>query len=40
MGEAGRELLLSSQKVQPTRLEQAGFHFEDTTIDQAIARII
>jgi len=40
MGEAGRELLLSSQKVQPTRLKQAGFRFEDTTIDQAIARII
>ena len=40
MGEAGRELLLSSQKVQPTRLEQAGFSFDDTTIDQAIARII
>ena len=40
MGEAGRELLLSSQKVQPTRLEQAGFSFDDETIDQAIARII
>lgn len=40
MGEAGRELLLSSQKIQPTRLEQAGFRFEDTTIDRAIARII
>lgn len=40
MGEAGRELLLSSQKVHPTRLEQAGFSFDDTTIDQAIARII
>ena len=39
MGEAGRELLLSSQKVHPTRLEQAGFTFDDTTIDSAIARI-
>lgn len=37
LGDAGRELLLTSQKVHPTVLEGSGFVFEHTTVEQAIA---
>lgn len=37
LGEAGRELLLSSQKVVPTALEKSGFTFLDSTVDSAVA---
>jgi uncharacterized protein (TIGR01777 family) len=37
LGQAGVELLLSSQKVIPTKLEDAGFTFSDPTIGQALA---
>ena len=37
LGQAGRELLLSSQKVVPTVLEDTGFVFTDPTIGQALA---
>lgn len=40
MGEAGKELLLTSQKIFPTRLEQSGFEFDHSTLEQAIAQII
>ncbi len=36
LGEAGRELLLASQKVLPTRLHQAGFRFSHSTINEAL----
>lgn len=36
MGEAGRELLLPSQKVLPTKLTADGFTFRHTTVEQAI----
>jgi NAD dependent epimerase/dehydratase family enzyme len=36
LGQAGTELLLSSQKVIPTKLEDAGFTFRDPTIGQAL----
>ena len=39
MGEAGPEILLSSQKITPARLLEAGFRFEHQTIDEAIAEI-
>lgn len=39
MGEAGPEILLSSQRILPTRLLEAGFHFEHSTIADAIAEI-
>lgn len=39
MGEAGRELLLSSQKVLPSRLLADGFRFRDVTVEQAIAAL-
>ena len=38
LGDAGRELLLASQRVVPTRLTQAGFVFRDTTSADAIER--
>jgi uncharacterized protein len=37
LGQAGRELLLSSQKVVPTVLQDTGFVFTDPTIGQALA---
>jgi hypothetical protein len=40
LGEAGRELLLASQKVIPSALQEAGFSFSDTSIEQAIAQVI
>lgn len=40
MGEAGVELLLSSQRVINERLSIIGFQCEDTTVDHAIARML
>ncbi|WP_224760695.1 TIGR01777 family oxidoreductase [Salinibacterium sp. ZJ450] len=40
MGEAGRELLLASQKVAPTRLLADGFEFRHQTVDEAIAALV
>ena len=40
MGEAGEELLLSSQRVLNQRLDIIGFHFDDITIADAIARML
>jgi uncharacterized protein len=40
MGEAGRELLLTSQKITPERLLSSGFSFEDPTLGAAIARLL
>jgi len=37
MGDAGRELLLASQKVLPAALLDDGFVFRDTRVEQAIA---
>lgn len=39
LGEAGEHLLLSSQKVLPSRLLDAGFSFDDDTLDKALSRI-
>lgn len=39
MGEAGRELLLASQKVLPSKLLADGFLFRDATVEQAIAAV-
>ncbi len=39
MGEAGPEILLSSQRILPKRLLDAGFDFEQSTIAEAIAAI-
>jgi hypothetical protein len=39
LGEAGRELLLASQKVIPTALVDAGFEFSDKTIAEALASV-
>lgn len=40
MGEAGEELLLSSQRVINQRLDIIGFRFDDLTIADAIARML
>jgi len=40
MGEAGEALLLASQKVKSQRLGVVGFSFDDTTVSQAIARML
>lgn len=40
MGEAGRELLLSSQRVINERLEVIGFQWEDATIEHALSRML
>lgn len=40
MGEAGEELLLSSQRVISQRLDIIGFRFDDLTIADAIARML
>lgn len=37
LGEAGDEVLLGSQKVVPTVLEDSGFVFDDVTVGQALA---
>jgi len=36
LGSAGRELLLSSQKISPTVLVNSGFEFTHTTVDEAL----
>lgn len=38
LGEMGRELLLTSARVVPQRLEQAGFTFEQKTIEEHLAQ--
>lgn len=40
LGQGGEELLLSSQKVLPTRLLDDGFVFEETNVEQALSRIL
>jgi NAD dependent epimerase/dehydratase family enzyme len=40
MGEAGEELLLSSQRVIGQRLDIIGFRFDDLTISDAVARML
>lgn len=40
LGEAGRELLLPSQRIQSTGLQITGFSWEDTTVSQAIDRVL
>jgi uncharacterized protein (TIGR01777 family) len=40
LGRAGNELLLSSQRVQPTALEADGFKFSSPTVDRAIAQVL
>jgi len=40
LGEAAKEMLLSSQKVVPTHLIASGFVFDDETIDHAIVRAL
>lgn len=40
MGEAGEHLLLSSQKVLPTRLTDAGFIFDDDVVGAALTRML
>jgi uncharacterized protein len=40
LGEAGKELLLTSQQIVPERLLASGFSFDDQTLDAAIARLL
>jgi NAD dependent epimerase/dehydratase family enzyme len=40
LGDAGRELLLWSQKVSPTALEKDGFVFEHRTVAEALRWVI
>ena len=40
LGQAGRELLLSSQKVTPAVLIKEKFPFSSTTVDQAVAEAL
>lgn len=40
MGEAGVNLLLTSQKVTPQKLIDAGFRFQDTRVKDALAQIV
>lgn len=40
LGDAGRELLLWSQKVRPTALDESGFRFDHPTVDDAIRSVI
>ena len=40
MGEAGRHLLLSSQRVMPVRLQEAGFTFDDGALIDALRRML
>lgn len=40
MGEAGRELLLPSQRVVPAKLQADGFAFRHETVEQAIAALV
>jgi NAD dependent epimerase/dehydratase family enzyme len=38
--ELADELVLTSQRVMPTRLEASGFSFEDPSIDEALAAVL
>ena len=40
VGEAGKEILLSSQRVIPERLVASGFSFDDETLDAAVSRLL
>ncbi len=40
LGEMGEQLLLSSQRVEPSKLTATGFHFESPTLETALARIL
>jgi uncharacterized protein (TIGR01777 family) len=40
LGEAGRELLLTSQQIVPERLLASDFSFHDQTLDSAISRLL
>jgi len=40
MGEAGRELLLASQKQVPAKLLADGFRFRHETVEQAIDELV
>jgi NAD dependent epimerase/dehydratase family enzyme len=40
MGEAGKEILLTSQRVIPERLLTSGFKFEDETLEAAVSRLL
>ena len=40
MGEAGKEILLTSQRVIPERLLAAGFKFDDQTLEAAVSRLL
>jgi uncharacterized protein (TIGR01777 family) len=40
MGEAGKEILLTSQRVIPERLLASGFTFEDQTLEAAVSRLL
>ena len=40
MGEAGRELLLSSQKMLPTKLLADGFEFRDESVEDAVDALL
>jgi uncharacterized protein (TIGR01777 family) len=40
MGEAGKEILLTSQRVIPERLVASGFTFEDETLEAAVSRLL
>jgi NAD dependent epimerase/dehydratase family enzyme len=40
MGEAGRQMLLTSQMVLPTKLLEDGFVFRDETVESAIDALL
>jgi len=40
MGEAGKEILLTSQRVIPERLLASGFTFEDQTLEAAVSKLL
>jgi hypothetical protein len=40
MGEGGVSLLLTSQNIRSQKLQTEGFSFEDTTVDDALARMV
>ena len=40
MGEAGKELLLTSQQIKPAALERSGFTFTDENLESAISQIV
>tara|TARA_B110000503_G_C6973799_1_gene340277 strand:- start:377 stop:556 length:180 start_codon:yes stop_codon:yes gene_type:complete len=40
MGEGGESLLLTSQKIHSTELQNLGFSFDDGTIEEAIERLV